>query len=158
MRRFAGVLVATVVAGLGLIGGTAAHAQPAPTPAAQVQPAQVQPAQPNGKLSVQYTSYNGVCEVGEVCLYYNSNCQGSFADFGGWVDDFAGYTFRSSGAGKGQPVKNNAASARNRDGDWTARIWFNSGQKGSYDNIAPSTPCQNLQNTYNENASLSWYQ
>jgi hypothetical protein len=86
-----------------------------------------------------------------------SNCHGSFIDFGGTVDDFVGYRFLSNGAGKGQLVKNNAASARNRDSRWTARIWFNSGQQGSHDEILPSTDCKNLQNTYNENASLDWY-
>jgi len=141
-RGLAGVLVATAAVGLALAGGTAAQAEPQ---------------QPNGKVSVQSTDHNGLCEVGELCLYYNSNCQGSFIDFGGPVNDFAGYTFLSNGAGKGQPVKNNAASARNRDTVWTARIWFNSGYHGSHDDIPPSTNCRNLSNTYNENASLDWY-
>lgn len=144
MRRFIGVLVATLVAGIMLVGGQA-QAEPAASVA------------PVSKIGVQYTSYNGVCEVGEVCLYYNSGCNGSFADFGGWINDFAGYVFVGPGAGKGQPVKNNAAAAKNRDATFTARIWFNSNQKGIYDNIGPSTSCRNLVNTYNENASLSWY-
>ena len=96
-RRSAGVLVAMVATSLTLVGSTA-----------QAEPQ-------SGKVSAQATDRNGVCEVGEACLFYNSNCQGSFIDFSGWVDDFAGYTFVSDGAGKGQRVKNNAASARNRD-------------------------------------------
>jgi hypothetical protein len=144
MRRLIGVVVATLVAGIALVGGQAQAAPAAPAP-------------PASEIGVQYTSYNGRCEVGEVCLYYNSNCQGSFADFGGWVDNFSGYVFLSSGAGKDDPVKNNAASARNLDTTWTARIWFNSNQSGTYDNIGPSAGCRNLVNTYNDNASLSWY-
>jgi len=101
-------------------------------------------------------NHNGVCEVNEVCLYYNSNCQGSLADFEFDVPDFAPYTFVSAGAGQGQGVKNNAASARNRDTTWIADIHFNSNYGGARDRIARTGACQRLVNTYNENASLKW--
>jgi peptidase inhibitor family I36 len=153
MRRMIGVLMATLVALVALAAGQAQA-----TPAAHVATvAKAAAAHPSGKVSAQYTSYNGKCEAGEVCLYYNSGCKGSMADFGGNVPDFQGYVFLSTGAGKGQPVKNNAASANNHDASWTARIWFNSGYHGSYDNIGPNAGCRQLVNTYNENASLSWY-
>jgi len=155
MRKLFAPFIIATVALLAVIGGQTAQAQP--TAGAQA-PAQTQAqAQLAQKASIQSTEYNGVCEVGEVCLYFNSNCQGSFADFYGAIPDFAGYKFLSAGNGKGQGVKNNAASAKNRDTSHTARIHFNSNYSGSYDNIAPQTSCQNLQKTYNENASLSWY-
>jgi len=99
---------------------------------------------------------NGVCNIDEVCLFYNSDVSGSFSDFYYEVEDFAGYKFLTTGNGKGQAVKNNAASACNNDSVLTARIHYNSGWQGSYDDIAPLT-CRNLTNTYNENASLSWH-
>jgi len=104
------------------------------------------------------TAQNGVCEAGEVCLFYNSNCRGSLADFNSWIPDFAGYRFISAGAGQGRLVKNDAASARNRLAGWVARIHFNRNYQGVYDDIPPgsSTSCRNLVRTYNENASLSW--
>lgn len=101
-------------------------------------------------------NYNGVCEAHEVCLYYNSNCQGSFADFQVDIPDFAPYRFLSSGAGRGQGVKNNAASARNKDTNWIADIHFNSNYGGVRDRIPKASGCRNLVNTYNENASLKW--
>jgi Peptidase inhibitor family I36 len=105
---------------------------------------------------VGVASYDGVCEADEVCLYFNSDFKGSSVDFYDWVEDFAGYKFLSAGNGKGQSVKNNAASACNFDDVNTARIHFNSGWGGAVDDIPPLT-CRNLTNTYNENASLSWH-
>ena len=112
-------------------------------------------AAPKSDVTVM-TESNGVCETDELCLYFNSNHQGSLADFYYEVEDFAGFTFLSSGNGKGQPVKNNAASACNKDNLLTARIYFNSGWAGPYDDVQPGT-CRNLSNTYNENASLTWF-
>ncbi|MFF7046108.1 peptidase M23 [Streptomyces massasporeus] len=93
-------------------------------------------------------------------LYYNSNQAGSSACYVNGSDNFAGDVFTSVGAGSGQPVKNNAASARNYrsfTGDtWpTARIFFNSNWGGVYDDVDAGT-ARNLKNTYNNNASLTW--
>lgn len=62
------------------------------------------------------TPYNGVCEVGEFCLYYNSGAYGY-----GSVED-SDYSdsalednyFRGAGRGYGQVVSNNAAAFWNR--------------------------------------------
>lgn len=66
----------------------------------------------------QADARNGQCEDGEVCLYYNSNHEGSLVDFAGSVRDYgtgAGcIKFISAGSGRGQCVKNNAASVWNR--------------------------------------------
>ncbi|MFD5749481.1 peptidase inhibitor family I36 protein [Streptomyces sp. NPDC127033] len=93
-----------------------------------------------------------------MCLYFNSNQQGSYRIFEGNTTDFTGYTFSSSGAGQGQAVKNNAASASNGQSSAsvsTARIYFNSNYGGVYDDVAPATS-RNLVNTYNDNASFRW--
>nr|WP_291414136.1 peptidase inhibitor family I36 protein [Actinophytocola sp.] len=100
------------------------------------------------------SALDGVCQSGEFCLYYNSGHQGSLADFVLGVRDFSTVRFVGPGAGKGQ-VKNNAASACNKDDDLTARVHLNSNWQGAYDTIPPNT-CRNLVNTYNENASFVW--
>ncbi|HEV7648435.1 MAG TPA: peptidase inhibitor family I36 protein [Actinophytocola sp.] len=101
------------------------------------------------------SALDGVCQSGEFCLYYNSNEQGSLSDFELGVKDFATVRFVATGAGKGELVKNNAASACNKDDNLTARVFFNSNWAGAHDDIAPGT-CRNLVNTYNENASFLW--
>lgn len=86
-------------------------------------------------------------------LYYNSNEAGSSACFF-VAQNFAGEVFTTSGAGQGQPVKNNAASADNW-GTHTARVFYNSNYAGVYDDVKSHTS-RNLVNTYNENASWEW--
>ncbi len=98
------------------------------------------------------------CSTLYLCLYYNSNQQGSFRVFVTNTPDFAGYTFTGDGAGYGQAVKNNAASATNgfpTSSGRSARIFYNSNYGGVYDNVGPSS-ARNLSNTYNENASFHW--
>lgn len=102
-------------------------------------------------------------------LYYNSNTQGSYADFGYSVGNFdsvytgQGYKpmkFCKSGqAGYLQNVKNNAASAHNRHTSYGACVYYNSWFNGAMDALQPATPVpvsRNLSNTYNENASFQW--
>ncbi|MEV6118121.1 peptidase inhibitor family I36 protein [Streptomyces sp. NPDC052109] len=93
---------------------------------------------------------------GELCLYYNSGLSGSHADFNVPTKDEAGYVFSSSGAGQGQPVKNNAASATNLDPDCTAIIFYNSGWSGPADYIDAHSSVSRLNKTYNNNASNHW--
>ncbi|MEC3992940.1 peptidase inhibitor family I36 protein [Actinacidiphila sp. DG2A-62] len=86
-------------------------------------------------------------------LYYNSNKAGSSACFF-VAQNFAGAVFTEPGAGQGQAVKNNAASAENW-GTRTARVFYNSNYAGVYDDVKSHTS-RNLVNTYNENASWEW--
>ncbi len=109
---------------------------------------------PAGDVTAQ-AALDGVCQSGEFCLYYNSGHQGSFSDFVLGVKDFSTVKFIAAGAGQGQLVKNNAASACNKDDNLDARVFFNSNWTGVYDTIPPNT-CKNLVNTYNENASFEW--
>ncbi len=97
---------------------------------------------------------NGKCGDREACLYYNGNRDGSLTDYYFPDKDLAGDKFLSSGAGKGQNVKNNAASAWNRDST-TLRIYYNENYTGPYDSI-PAEGWENLVNTWNDNASLKW--
>ena len=69
--------------------------------------------------SAQAAARDGICESGEFCLYYNSDHAGSVSDFTTSITDYGAsqpecYEFKGAGAGKGQCVKNNAASVWNR--------------------------------------------
>lgn len=97
-------------------------------------------------------------------IFYNSNLAGDYRNIGYAVYDFdsvqdgTGYSplkycgFRS--AGSGQRVKNNAASARNSHSTYTGVLYYNSGYKGAADYIWGTV--NQLEATYNENASFNW--
>ncbi|WP_406124242.1 peptidase inhibitor family I36 protein [Streptomyces sp. NBC_00989] len=93
------------------------------------------------------------CSIGNFCLFYNSGMAGTHLHFNNSVADLAGYTFDCCGAGAGQSVKNNAASARNDFTNYNVRVYYNSNYSGPSDLFAPGT-AKNLVNTYNEDASL----
>ncbi|MEV7441891.1 hypothetical protein AB0O22_12150 [Streptomyces sp. NPDC091204] len=94
-------------------------------------------------------------------FYYNSGLSGSRTTFtgsggiNGSISDLAGYKFLDSGAGKGTPVKNGAASFYNGSPTPTT-IFFNSGYNGACDTVAPYTNANRLANTYNNNAALAF--
>ncbi|SEG97700.1 Peptidase inhibitor family I36, partial [Nonomuraea solani] len=61
---------------------------------------------------------DGICQTGEFCYYFNSNQQGSLSDFTSSVADYSTtqptcYDFKGPGAGKGDCIKNAAASVWN---------------------------------------------
>ncbi|MGH3663519.1 MAG: M23 family metallopeptidase [Micromonosporaceae bacterium] len=102
------------------------------------------------------TARNGVCEDGEVCLYYNSNHEGSLVDFNGSIQDYgtgAGcVTFVSSGNGQGQCVKNNAAAAWNRK-SVPVTIFYKSDWSGAIDSFIAGAKANLSASLKNENAS-----
>ncbi|MEV0385787.1 peptidase inhibitor family I36 protein [Nonomuraea sp. NPDC050643] len=100
---------------------------------------------------------DGVCDSGEFCYYFNSGNQGSVSDFTGSVADYGTrqpscYDFKGPGNGKGQCVKNAAASAWNRT-NVTVRVYYNSNHGGDYQDFPPGAK-GNLNSTLkNQNAS-----
>lgn len=108
-----------------------------------------------GELGITGGGYDGICDTHEICLYFNHDLAGSVADFASPVADFAGKVFKGPGAGKGQAVKNNAASACNTHPTYSAVVYFNSHYSGKAD-VIPPNDCENLRNTNNENASTKW--
>jgi murein DD-endopeptidase MepM/ murein hydrolase activator NlpD len=102
------------------------------------------------------TARNGVCETGEFCLYYNSDTSGSVSDFAGSISDYGTgsgcYVFVGAGAGQGQCVKNNAASAWNRTGRYVT-VFYNSGYSGPIDNFSPGADANLRDYLKNENAA-----
>jgi Peptidase inhibitor family I36 len=103
------------------------------------------------------TARNGVCEVGEFCLYWGPNRTGSLSDFIGSIDNYGStqptcYEFRGSGTGQFKCVKNNAESAWNRTTANTVTVYFNSNFGGPSDVFTPGQT-KNLVNTFLNNAS-----
>lgn len=101
------------------------------------------------------SDYDGQVNGNEMLFFYNSNYGGSWADFFSQRTDLAGYKFLTTGSGKGQYVKNNAASVSS----WRnapARVHFNRNFGGPYDYV-DNFEDRNLSVTYNENASFDWY-
>ncbi|AEN11849.1 MULTISPECIES: peptidase inhibitor family I36 protein [unclassified Streptomyces] len=93
------------------------------------------------------------CPTGKFCFFYNSGLAGSHNELSGVnVPNLANYTFTSSGAGKGQSVKNNAASAQNNN-HCNATVFYNSNYAGASDWFGYRNGGQ-LVNTYNNNASV----
>lgn len=114
---------------------------------------------------------DGVCEAsqysldgtGEMCLYYNSGQAGSVWDWRFSMGSVANFDppgsgaqlFIGPGAGQGQLVKNNAASAWNRFWGESVYVYYNSNFAGPADFVGSRTKVQ-LNRTYNENASMRW--
>lgn len=93
---------------------------------------------------------NGVCESGEFCLYFNSNQQGSMVDMVGGHKNYGCITFITAGNGKGRCVKDNAASAWNRESA-VATVFAKNDWAGTIDSI-PAGDRANLVSTKNTNA------
>ncbi len=98
---------------------------------------------------------DGRCDPGDGCLYYNGNRGGSLIDYVYNDTNLAGDRFLSAGAGRGQSVKNNAASAWNNYTPAHLRVYYNENYLGPYDDI-PGGGWENLVHTWNDNASLRW--
>lgn len=137
MRRKLAALGATAAATAGLVLGAA----------------------PQSSASAALTCPNS--ETYCMVFYYNSGLEGSKTVFVGF-DHYSlnGYKFLGSGAGKGQYVKNNAASALNL-APYNLVIYYNSNLAGACDAIKPfgstdSGPNDRLVKTYNNNASFGY--
>lgn len=102
------------------------------------------------------TARNGICEVGEFCLYWLENREDSVSDFAGSIPNYGDpgpncYEFKGAGYGQGTCVKNNAQSAWNRTTHWTVEVYVYSNYGHPKDTIYPGT-WRNLVRTYDDNA------
>ncbi|MFI6465521.1 hypothetical protein [Streptomyces sp. NPDC050528] len=150
MRAFTAALTASVAAGFLLFTGA--------------------PAQADG---FDDENIQGACQGNSSFrfrLYYNSGTAGAYRDIRYAVGNFGSvpltaggnYSLKycaGTGAGAGQDIKNNAASARNSHTSYGACVYFSSWYNGAMDSLQPAVPTpvsKNLVNTYNENASFQW--
>lgn len=104
---------------------------------------------------------NGRCESGEFCYYYNSNNAGSVSDFSRPVRNYGTrqptcYEFKGAGNGRGQCVKNNAASVWNRS-QGVVRVYYNSNFSGPYQEFLPGTKGNLRPDLKNNNASHQYW-
>jgi hypothetical protein len=106
--------------------------------------------------SSDHYGHTGRCASDSVCLYYSSGESGAFLQTHELVQisDLAGYKFNSAGAGAGQAVKNNAASAENNLVlGCELHVFYNSNFGGNEDYLETGSYGQ-LYYTYNEDASI----
>ncbi|HEV7648611.1 MAG TPA: peptidase inhibitor family I36 protein [Actinophytocola sp.] len=103
------------------------------------------------------TPRNGVCEVGEFCLYWGPDRTGSLSDFNGSIPDYGSiqptcYDFKGAGQGQGVCVKDKATSAWNRTTANTVTVYYHINYGNPSDVFAPGQ-AGNLNNTYLHNES-----
>jgi hypothetical protein len=85
-----------------------------------------------GTASAVSTPRNGICELGEFCLYYGNGLTGSVSDFNGSISDYGTtqptcYEFKGPGLGKGKCIRNDAASVKNNTTGHTIFLYFAGG-------------------------------
>ncbi|RLK61497.1 peptidase inhibitor family I36 protein [Actinokineospora cianjurensis] len=103
------------------------------------------------------TARNGICEVGEFCLYWGQNRSGSVSDFATSIPNYGDnqptcYEYKTPNLpGYGLCVKNNATSAWNRRSS-TVTVYFNSNYGGASDPVGAGQ-ARDLASTYANNAS-----
>ncbi len=101
------------------------------------------------------TGQNGVCEPGEFCLYFNSGQKGSVADLARGFKTYGTgadcVKFVSAGAGQGKCVKNEAASAWNRESS-AVTVFRKSGWAGAIQGVAAGARVNLNSSLKNENA------
>lgn len=102
-------------------------------------------------------SRDGVCDGGEFCYYFNSDNAGSVSDFTGSVADYGTtqpscYDFKGPGNGKGECIKNQAASVWNRSSK-TVRVYYNSNYGGTYQDFKAGAKGNLNSSLKNQNAS-----
>jgi murein DD-endopeptidase MepM/ murein hydrolase activator NlpD len=107
--------------------------------------------------AAQAAGRDGVCDSGEFCLYYNSDNEGSVSDFTGSVPDYgleqpSCYEFKGEGSGKGECVKNDAASVWNRTSG-PVTVYYNSDYSGAKQAFAAGAKGDLNATLKNENAS-----
>lgn len=103
------------------------------------------------------TARNGVCEVGEFCLYWGFGRTESVSDFIGSISNYGStqptcYEFRGSGFGRLECVKNNAASAWNRTTANTVTVYYSPNFGAPSDTFTPGQ-AKDLDNTLLHNGS-----
>lgn len=106
--------------------------------------------------TAQAAARDGICQAGELCLYFNSDQAGSVSDFATSIADYGAtqpdcYEFKSAGAGQDLCVKNAAASVWNRtSGNVTV---FNSSYGGASQTFGTGVMANLNATLKNQNAS-----
>jgi hypothetical protein len=99
---------------------------------------------------------DGVCNTGDLCLWYFSGFQGSTVDFFSGDDNLWDNVFLSAGAGQGATVANNSESAWNYDPTFTAWTCTGTFQSGDCGWILPNSGGDFLTLYFNNVESIHW--
>jgi hypothetical protein len=109
----------------------------------------------SGPISAQ-AAEDGLCDVGDVCLYYYSNYGGSRYDTSHNDPSLFNNRFITSGSGQWAGVANNAESIWNRDSRVTLVICTGVNSTGTCGTVGPGV-YGNLTATYKNNVeSIYW--
>jgi hypothetical protein len=106
------------------------------------------------------SSYDGICETGEVCLYWGASLNGGMADFYNDIHNYTSFRFKGSGFGVGQNINDNVASLRNRGRVCNVTNYQHSWGRGDYTTTAPGEARNgaSLGNLINQFSSHYWCQ
>ena len=132
------VVAGTLLMVLGVVTPAEAAPKAEPAPDGDAAPARVEPAD-RAPQKARRAHEDGVCNTGELCVWYLSGRQGSFVDYWWGANDMAADVFLSAGAGQGQVVANNAESAWNYDSTYTAILCTEAYHTGNCILIPPNS-------------------
>jgi hypothetical protein len=107
----------------------------------------------SAQAATNQTEYNGICETGELCLYYSAGLQGSMIDIVN--PNIGGKVFLTPGAGQGHPVQE-ASSARNTSQSSTAWLYYSSNYAGPTCVINPNAAVSSLRSLLGQVGSIRW--
>ena len=103
------------------------------------------------------SSFNGLCETGEVCLFWGSNYYGSLADFSNNILNYKSFYFKSSGSGQGQTLNDNSESAKNHGRVEGVQLFVDSYYRGDWIAMAPGDQFPDFGPYDNKFSSHKWY-
>lgn len=106
------------------------------------------------------SSYDGICETGEVCLFWGGSFNGGMADFYNDIHNYNSFVFKGSGVGVGQNINDNVASLRSRARFCNVTNYQHSWGRGDYTTTAPGEwrNGQSLGHLINQFSSHYWCQ
>jgi hypothetical protein len=106
----------------------------------------------------QARSYDGLCESGEVCLYWGYDYQGGVADFYNDIYNYKSFRFKGSGPGAGSSLNDNAASVRSKARFYEVEMCTDSYFRGECFDLGPGGEVPELGSAFaNELSSHFWH-
>jgi hypothetical protein len=106
----------------------------------------------------QARSYDGLCESGEVCLYWGYDYYGGVADFYNDIYNYKSFRFKGSGPGAGSSLNDNAASVRSKARFYEVEMCTDSLFRGQCFDLGPGGEVPELSPTFaNELSSHFWH-
>jgi Peptidase inhibitor family I36 len=102
-------------------------------------------------------SYDGLCESGEVCLYWGGNYTGGVADFENTIYNYKSFYFKGHGSGAGSPLNDNSQSVRSRARGLDAVLCVDSYFRGKCFELKPGDAYLDLGPDFNNKLSSHFW-